>query len=247
MQLKCVHNADHPTAAGFSIVSTPAELAETGMFDLGVKETGHPVAQWITQQAEPGAKVGWLCAWGGLRGSGCAAAWFKAAGSAVAACSRPRQQQPGGVTTSSCRRLRQQAAPDTPGNQHRPQISPPRCTCASGAPLGCTPPAWSLAAPHSSSRAASVRGVARCPGALTVAARASLFWLGKGRLRAYTDTQPHTCRRHPARVDAVGAGAALGGRGGAAAGGRQQRQRRSGCAGRLTPAARDPAVLQSGA
>ncbi|GBF95256.1 hypothetical protein Rsub_08287 [Raphidocelis subcapitata] len=42
---------------GFSITSTPEELRETGTFDLAVKATQHPVAQWLASQAAPGAKV----------------------------------------------------------------------------------------------------------------------------------------------------------------------------------------------
>jgi NAD(P)H-flavin reductase len=43
---------------GFSIVSTPAQLAGDGTFDLGVKATKHPVAEWICTKAAAGAPVG---------------------------------------------------------------------------------------------------------------------------------------------------------------------------------------------
>ncbi|KAI8473840.1 MAG: hypothetical protein J3K34DRAFT_466106 [Monoraphidium minutum] len=42
---------------GFSIVTTPAELAATGTFELGVKATQHPVARWAAAAAAPGAPV----------------------------------------------------------------------------------------------------------------------------------------------------------------------------------------------
>jgi hypothetical protein len=49
-------------AGGFSIVTSPAELAAGGTFDLGVKATAHPVAQWLCgPKAEEGAKVRRAC------------------------------------------------------------------------------------------------------------------------------------------------------------------------------------------
>jgi hypothetical protein len=42
---------------GYSICSTPGQLQQTGTLDLCVKRSGHPCAQWVHGDAEPGKQV----------------------------------------------------------------------------------------------------------------------------------------------------------------------------------------------
>jgi ferredoxin-NADP reductase len=42
---------------GYSICSTPQELQSWGLFELCVKASRHPCAQWVHQQAAPGDTV----------------------------------------------------------------------------------------------------------------------------------------------------------------------------------------------
>jgi hypothetical protein len=54
---------------GYSICSTPRDLQSLGLFELCVKASRHPCAQWVHQQAVPGDKVcsladhGQKCMW----------------------------------------------------------------------------------------------------------------------------------------------------------------------------------------
>lgn len=46
---------------GYSICSTPQDLQRLGTFELCVKASRHPCAQWVHQQAVAGDKVGsWM-------------------------------------------------------------------------------------------------------------------------------------------------------------------------------------------
>jgi ferredoxin-NADP reductase len=42
---------------GYSICSTPQDLQRSGTFELCVKASRHPCAQWVHQQAAPGDQV----------------------------------------------------------------------------------------------------------------------------------------------------------------------------------------------
>lgn len=51
------HAPGVPNIGGYSITSTPRQLRTSGTFDLAVKGSRHPCAQWVHTQAAPGDEV----------------------------------------------------------------------------------------------------------------------------------------------------------------------------------------------